>query len=530
MFRRRPKKILGLIILDGWGIAPAWGGNAIYQANTKVFNRIRNEYPSTTLLASGDAVGLPTNSPGNSEAGHINLGAGHVVHQDVSLIDAKIEDNSFYNNEKLHEAIEHATRYRSNIHIMGLLSKTGTHSHIRHLFAILQLLKTKNFNRVYIHLFSDGRDSDPMSGLETAEEVQRKIKEIGVGQVVSLVGRFYAMDRDNRWARVARAYDLLVKGEGTIRPTLRDAFSSSYSQGITDEFIEPQLIANKKQNFSHIEDNDTIIVFNFRGDRVRELAKAFLEESLPQIPGRVKRKNLYFASFVIYDDYPLSEKVFTPETIKEPLGLVWSKQGLKQFHIAETEKYPHVTYFINGGIEKPFPGEKRIMIPSPRDVKTYDLVPKMSAEAVTDSLLKAVKSNVFDSFIINYANTDMVGHTGNLSATIQAVEFVDICLGKLLAAVLERGGTACIVADHGNAEQMVNPQTGEPDTEHTTNPVPFSIISDNAALKNLKLENDGILANVTPTMLDIMGIAKSATMVNPSIIIKEGIASNVKRA
>ncbi|OQA03965.1 MAG: 2,3-bisphosphoglycerate-independent phosphoglycerate mutase [bacterium ADurb.Bin400] len=319
---------------------------------------------------------------------------------------------------------------------------------------------------------------------------------------------------------------MLVKGEGNCFESSRAAFTSSYSVGTTDEFIEPRFIASKTQQKVTVEDNDAVIIFNFRSDRVKELIRAFLDEKIEAFPDRKRLNNLYLASFVIYDDHLLSKQVFSPEMVEEPIGKVWSEHGLKQFHIAETEKYPHVTYFINGGVEKPYSGEDRLMIPSPRNTKTYDYIPQMSAEKITSSLIKAIKSNLYDRFIVNYANPDMVGHTGNLSATVQAVECVDTCLGRLLGEITEKNGLAFITADHGNAEQMVNPATGEAHTEHTTNPVPFIIVGNQSELKNIKLESNGILASITPTILDMTNMAKPSQMRNSSLIIRDNIRGN----
>ncbi|MFA5927165.1 MAG: 2,3-bisphosphoglycerate-independent phosphoglycerate mutase [Patescibacteria group bacterium] len=521
MILSKKKQPFVLIVLDGWGIAPAWGGNAIAQADTRNFDRAWNSYPSTILLASGDAVGLPTNSPGNSEAGHLNLGAGRIIHQDQTLIDEQIDKGNFQNSPEILGAISHAQKHNSSLHLVGLLSKTGTHSHIKHLYELLTLIHTKGFSRVYIHLFSDGRDSEPMSGMEMAMEVEKKIKEIGVGTIASLSGRFYAMDRDNRWGRIARAYNLLTKGEGQVFDSIISAFRESYGRGVTDEFVEPCLIANKEQQRSTIGDNDSIIIFNFRSDRVREITRAFLEEKLPEFSDRLKLSNLYIATFVVYDDHLLSHQVFKPEKIDNPIAKVWSDQSLRQFHIAETEKYPHATYFINGGVEKPFPGEDRLMIPSPRNFRTYDYVPKMSAEKLSAMLVHVIKSRSHDFIIANFANADMVGHTGNLQATVQAVEFVDRCLGDIFVETVKANGAVFIVGDHGNAEQMVNPVTGEADTEHTTNPVPFVVVSDIEKIKNAKLLTNGVLASVAPTILDLASIKAPESMVNPSLVIRE---------
>jgi len=517
----RIKKPVGLIVLDGWGIAPEWGGNAISQAKTKTFNTILLNYPNTTLLASGAAVGLPINAPGNSEAGHLNIGAGRVVHQDISIIDSNIESGAFFKNTVLLSAILHAKKNNSNLHLIGLLSDTGTHSHVRHLYALLRLCKENNFSRVYIHLFSDGRDSSPMNGIELANNVFLEIKKIGVGRIASISGRFFAMDRDNRWGRVSRTYNMLTKGQGNVFPSVMNAFSTAYAQGQSDEFIEPRIISNPTEPQVNIGNNDAIISFNFRSDRTKELISAFLSPNIPAFKDRTILKNIFFVSMAIYEDLSLAKKAFAPEKVETPLARIIAEANLRQFHIAETEKYPHITYFINGGREAPFQGEDRFLIPSPRGVKTYDFAPKMSAELVVAKTLHLLGQNSYDSFMLNFANADMVGHSGNFQATVHAIECVDSLLSPILNKIISLGGTALIVGDHGNAEQMVNPRTGEPDTEHTTNPVPFAIVSENPLIKRLKLQSDGILASVAPTMLEIMHTKKPEIMQNQSLIIRE---------
>lgn len=521
MLTSKKKRPVGIIILDGWGVAPAWGGNAISQAKTRNFDLIWKNYPKTLLQASGINVGLPMNSPGNSEAGHLNIGAGHIVPQDAGLIDSEIENKSFFKNQVLLDGIDHAKQNNSNVHIMGLLSNVGTHSHVKHLYALLEFLKENKFSRVYIHLFSDGRDSPPMSGIELAEEVENEIKKIGVGKIASLSGRFFAMDRDNRWGRIARAYNMLVKAEGDHIQSIRSAFSSAYARGATDEFIEPILICDITKEIVSIDDNDTVFFFNFRSDRAKEITEAFLSDKIDQFPDRKKLNNLFFASFVIFQDGIPGKSVFRPELIDYPLARVWSENNLRQYHSAETEKYPHITYFINGGRDKAFDGEDRIMIPSIKTVKTYDFCPKMSAKGVTDTFVSELLRNKYDSFMINFANADMVGHTGSLTATVQAIEFVDICLNKILSTLTNIEGTALIFADHGNAEQMVNPHSGTPDTEHTTNPVPFIIFDNQQKSKSIKLVNDGNLSHIAPTILDLMGIDKAKSMTEKSLIIRE---------
>lgn len=517
---QKNKKVFALIILDGWGIAPAWGGNAITLAEVKNYNKVVKRFPFTTLLASDGAVGLPTGASGNSEAGHLNIGAGHTVYQDQPIIDKQIKNGQFFNNKTLLEAINHAKTNNSTIHLMGLLSKAGVHSQLEHVYSILQLLKASNFSKVQIHLFTDGRDSEQMSGIEMLAELEAKLKQFGLGRISTICGRFYAMDRDNRWERISRAYDLLTTGKGARFTNAGEAFTNSYARGITDEFIEPAVIASKDEPESLISDNDTIIFYNFRADRAREITEAFLvDRAMPEMPRRKILRNVYFSTFVMHGDRTLGHHVFEPEQVKNPLAQVWSENNLAQFHTAETEKYAHVTYFFNGGREEPFKGENRLMIPSPRSYPTYDKIPEMSAMELTENIIKRMQRNLFDSYVINFANPDMVGHTGNLKATVKAVEFVDSCLGRILSNIIKLDGTAFVFADHGNAEQMVNPKTGEPDTEHTTNPVPFGIVGNGLNKENLKLHGGGILGNIAPTVLDLMNLPPSKDM-DQSLIVK----------
>jgi len=508
-----------LIILDGWGYAPTWGGNAVATASTRIFDEITRKFAFTTLAASDGSVGLSAGAPGNSEAGHLNIGAGQVVHQDQPIIDDKIKSGDFFKNPVLLGAFDHAKKHNSSVHLMGLLSKTGTHSQVEHLYSLLELAKSQNFTKVYLHLFGDGRDSDALSGIQVVGDVQQKIAEIGVGQISTIIGRFYAMDRDNRWDRVQRAYNLLVKGEGKIYDSPVSVFGISYGRGVTDEFIEASLIVDKVQSAKTVSNNDSIILFNFRSDRAKEITSAFLDENFSHFD-RFKLNNLFFATFVIHDENPLTKQAFSAEKVVDPIAKIWSDKGLRQFHSAETEKYAHVTFFINGGVETPFPGEDRILIPSTKAVRTYDKAPEMSALEVTNTFIKAVKKNIYDGIIVNFANPDMVGHTGDLKATIRAVEFVDECLGRVLPEILAKDGVAFIFADHGNAEQMINPKTGAPDTEHTTNPVPFTIVSNREDLQKIKFRTDGRLASITPTVLDIMGIEYDRTKKDKSLIVK----------
>lgn len=506
-----PSKVpFALIILDGWGIAPSWGGNAIKSASTPIFNELWRNYPSTSLQASGLSVGLPEGAPGNSEAGHLNIGAGKIVHQDVSIIDDQIQNGELFKNRILQESVSNAKKKGSNIHLLGLLSDVGTHSHVRHLDTLLKYYKNQNFNRVYIHLFSDGRDSDPMSGIELIGKVESMILSSGVGRIESIIGRFFAMDRDNRWGRTARAYNCLVKSEAEIIDSPKEAFSKSYSTGVFDEFIEPKIVSNKVSRFVPIKDNDTVLIFNFRFDRVKQLADCFLKDNIKEFPDRKKLSGLYVCSFASEAGENNLKTIITPEKISEPLAKVISDKGLIQFHISETEKFPHVTYFIDGGAGLPFPGETRAMVPSP-NVRTYDLTPEMSAKKVCDTVLSELEKGKNDFYIINFANPDMVGHTGNLKATMQAVTFVDQCLGQIIVRIQSLSGSAIVCSDHGNAEQMVNPQTGDPDTEHNTNPVPFILVN-NSLKDKVDLSTNGSLSNIAPTILDILHIDRPNDM------------------
>lgn len=499
-----------LIVLDGWGIAPSWGGNAISLSKTPIFDGLWRTYPSTKLLASGVSVGLPEKAPGNSEAGHLNIGAGRIVHQDITVIDRKIESGELKTNSVINAAIAQVKSYSSNLHLIGLLSDVGTHSHLRHLYSLLSVIKDKNFDRVFIHLISDGRDSDPMDGIVKIGQVEAEIAKIGLGKIASISGRFYAMDRDNRWGRTARAYNALTKGEARQADNSKEIFSKSYSFGTNDEFIEPTIIFNKFTHFQPIKDNDAVIVFNFRFDRIKQLLDCFGPKPILDFPDRKILSNIYLASFANGTNGTKFNQVFALDKIACPLAKVFADNNLTQLHIAETEKFPHITYFINGGVDVPYPGESRIHIPSPH-VKTYDLQPKMSAELVAKAVITEIRKGSFDVIMINFANPDMVGHTGNLKATTQAIRTVDQYLGQIVLEVQSLGGTIVVCADHGNAEQMVNPATGDADTEHTTNPVPFILVND-ALRDKIRLKDAGSLSNIAPTILEIMKLPTPTEM------------------
>lgn len=503
-----------LLILDGWGIAPAWTGNAIFQAKTPNFNFLSKNMPFGIIAASGTAVGLPPEEPGNSEAGHLNLGAGRVVHQDVGHISRLIEDGSFFKNKVLLKAISHVKTNRSRLHLLGLLSDGGVHSHISHLFALLKLCQKENLKDVAIHVFTDGRDSPPDKALSYLSQLQRKINELGVGFIATICGRYYAMDRDKRYLRTEKAYRAIAEGVGQGAKTAIAAVSQAYRSGLTDEFILPTVVKPAPVN-----DHDAIIFFNVRGDRARQLTFAFC---LPNFrPFRVKKiKNLFFVTFTWYGDYiPNTSFAFSPEKIEEPLARVISEHDLAQFHIAETEKYAHVTYFFNGQREAPFPKEERLMIPSPK-VATYDLKPEMSAEAVTNELLNRISSKKYAFILVNYANPDMVGHTGNLKAAIKAIEVVDKMLGRVVSKARETESYLLVTADHGNAEQLVNPKTGEPDTEHTTNPVPFILVPPPSIQHHYSIRKGGVLADVAPTILQLLQINQPKMMTGNTLLEK----------
>jgi len=492
--------MLLLIILDGWGYTHKKIGNAIYYARTPNMDKYMRKYPSSFLKTSGLAVGLPPGQMGNSEVGHINIGAGRIVYQDSMKILKAIEDGSFFNNDALKKAMEIGKR--SKLHVMGLIGNGGVHSMMEHLYAILKMAKEKGVKDVAIHCFLDGRDTPPRSALQHINELEKKLKEIGIGHIASMVGRYYAMDRDNRWERTEMAYDMLVLGKGRKAENPEEAIKIAYENGESDEFVKPTVITN-----DIIRDGDAVIFFNFRPDRARQLSHAFVDENFDKF--KRKKVDIYFVALTEYFDGINS--AFKEEKIVNTFGEVISKHGLKQLRIAETEKYAHVTFFFNGGREKPFKGEERRLIPSPK-VATYDKKPEMSAYEITSELIKSIESNEYDVIIVNYANPDMVGHTGVWNAVIKAVEVVDECVGRVIEHVIKNKGVAIITADHGNAEEMID-ENGNPKTAHTTNPVPFILIGKHAILR------DGNLGDIAPTMLHILGIKKPREMTGESLIV-----------
>ena len=484
------KELIMLMILDGFGISNLEEGNAIKKANTPNLDYLFSNYPNSKINASGEAVGLPEGQMGNSEVGHTNIGAGRIVYQDLVRINKSIEDRSFYDIKEFNDAIDNAIKNNTNLHIMGLVSDGGVHSHINHLISLIDLCKTRNFDRVYIHVFTDGRDTNPRSGLEFVRKINANI--------VSVSGRYYAMDRDNRWDRIDLAYDAIVNAKGDNYNSAIEAIESSYNQNITDEFIKPVTINGGKE----IKDNDSVIFFNFRPDRARELTRKIIENI-----------NTYYVCMTEYDKtFNNVHIAFKPEELKNTFGEYISNLGYTQLRIAETEKYAHVTFFFNGGKEDVYKNEDRILVPSPK-VATYDMMPEMSANIVRDKVIEAIDSDKYNVIILNFANTDMVGHTGNLDATIKAVETVDTAIGMIYKKVLEHNGTLLITADHGNAEKML--ENNEMFTAHTTNLVPLIITK-----KGIKLK-DGRLCDITPTMLDLMGLDKPSEMTGISLIEEE---------
>lgn len=502
------KKPLILMILDGFGIAPEYG-NAIMAAKKPNLDRLFRENPLTQIGASGLNVGLPNGQMGNSEVGHTNIGAGRIVYQELTRITKEIEDGEFYKNPALVKAVAAAKAKGTALHLIGLLSDGGVHSHNSHLYALLELAKQNGLSKVYVHALLDGRDVPPSSGKGFVEDCLAKMQEIGVGEIATVAGRYYAMDRDNRWERVSKAYNAMVVGEGVQNPDAVAAVAKSYEDGVTDEFVMPVVCGPE----GRISADDSVIFFNFRPDRARELTRAFVD---PDFTGFERAKGFFPLTYICMTQYdatmPNVDVAFHPQSLKNTLGEYLSNLGMTQLRIAETEKYAHVTFFFNGGVETVYPGEDRVLIHSPK-VATYDLQPEMSAYAVTDALVEKIDSGMYDVIILNYANCDMVGHTGIFDAAKAAVEAVDICVGRVIDAIERMHGTAIITADHGNAEKMYE-EDGSPFTAHTTNPVPFCVVG-----YPCKLRENGKLADIAPTMLKVLGLPQPAEMTGESIIV-----------
>ena len=511
------KKPVVLMILDGYGLNSSTNGNGVALAKTPVMDKLMAEYPYVKGYASGLAVGLPDGQMGNSEVGHLNMGAGRIVYQELTRITKSIEDGDFFENTELLGAIENCKKNNSDLHLYGLLSDGGVHSHITHVFALLELAKRNGIKNVYVHCFMDGRDTAPDSGKDFIAKLYDKMEELGVGEIASVTGRYYAMDRDNRWDRVEKAYRALTLGEGNQAACGKCAIKASYEAGKTDEFVEPTVITKDGKPVGVIKDKDSVICFNFRPDRAREITRCFCDDEFTGFD-RGSRKDVYYVCFTDYDvTIPNKYVAFKKEKITNTFGEFLAANNMTQARIAETEKYAHVTFFFNGGIEEPNKGEDRILVKSPK-VATYDLQPEMSALEVCDKLCEAIRSDKYDVIIINFANPDMVGHTGVIDAVIKAIETVDACVGRAVEAVKEKDGVMFICADHGNAEVLVDENTGEPYTAHTTNPVPFILVNyDN----EYTLKENGKLCDIVPTLIDIMGMEKPAEMTGQSLLIKK---------
>ncbi|MDD5172981.1 MAG: 2,3-bisphosphoglycerate-independent phosphoglycerate mutase [Patescibacteria group bacterium] len=515
-----------LIILDGWGIAPPSQGNAVTLAETPVLNKLTTLYPTMTLQASGEAVGLIWGEPGNSEVGHLSLGSGKIIWQNLPRINQTLMEGSFYNNPAFLKAMEHVKKNNSTLHLMGLVSNGAVHSSNDHLYALLEIAAKQEIKNVAIHVFLDGRDTPQDSGQGFINELMTRIKDLKIGKIATLSGRFYAMDRDNHWERIEQSYLAMTKGlaEKEFNDPLR-AIESSYQEKIYDEELKPVVIVDEEnQPVGKIEDNDAVIFFNFRSDRARELTRVFTADDFTGFR-REKIKNLFFVTMTEYEKGLPVEIAFPPEKVDNPLGKIISDQGLKQMHIAETEKYAHVTFFFNGGVEKPFLNENRILIPSPR-VASYDQKPEMSASEVCHQVLWGIGSGQYHFIVVNFANPDMLGHTGNIQAAIKALETLDELVGQIIDLALKENWVCVITADHGNVEEMINLRSGEINKEHTANPVPFIVVDKRLENKNLliqsldlnNLTSAGILADVAPTILKIMGLPKPKEMSGTSLV------------
>ena len=523
----RPKPLV-LIILDGWGYSPKTEANAIALARKPTYDRLLREYSNTLIHTSGKYVGLPKGQMGNSEVGHLNIGAGRIVHMDITRIELMIENGEFFSNPTLLGAMKHARSGGRRLHLFGLVSDGGVHSQQTHLYALLKMAKQNGVDRVFVHAFMDGRDTLPTNGAGYLQQLQQKMREYDSGKIATVNGRYYAMDRDRRWERIAKAFNAMIHGDGEAAKYVDpvQGAKESYNKGVTDEFIVPFVcVDNRGEPLATIRDEDACICFNFRADRVRQITRALCRNSglNPQagrdLPGAddldaiVPRdrvpKNLHYVCMTRYDKQFTLPVVIPPESLDNILANVMGQMKLRNLRVAETEKYAHVTYFFNGGVEQPFPGEDRVLVPSPR-VATYDLKPEMSAVGIADAVVKAVADGTFDVIIVNFANADMVGHSGKIEPTIKAVETVDSCLADIEKAVRQQGGAVLITADHGNAQMMIDPATGGPHTAHTTNPVPFIVVSEDS--EQFSLKPDGSLRDISPTVLGMLGLPKPKEM------------------
>jgi len=536
----RPKPLI-LIILDGWGYRAETKANAIALARKPTYDRLLREYPNTLIHTSGPFVGLPEGQMGNSEVGHLNIGAGRIVHMDITRIDLMVQNGEFFKHPVLLDAMKHAKTGGHKLHLFGLVSDGGVHSRQEHLYALIKMAKQQGLERVFVHAFMDGRDTLPTNGAGYLEQLQQKMREYNCGKIATVNGRYYAMDRDRRWERVAKAYDNMVygKAEGGAFVDAVQGMKESYNKGVTDEFVVPFFVEDSKaagggaRAASTIGDDDACICFNFRADRVREITRALCRNSnlnkkggsdlpgAPELDAIIPRdrvpRNLHYVCMTQYDKNFALPVVIPPESMANILANVMGGMNMRNLRVAETEKYAHVTYFFNGGVEQPFPGEDRVLVPSPK-VATYDLKPEMSAQRIAEAVVKATNDGTFDVIIVNFANADMVGHSGKIEPTVKAVETVDACLGEIEKAVRARGGAMLITADHGNAEMMIDPVTGGPHTAHTTNPVPFIVIAEDASKYTLK--PNGSLRDISPTILGMLGINEPKEMTGADLRVK----------
>lgn len=515
----RPKPVV-LVILDGWGLGEKNRGNALTEANLPTFKKLDAYYPHVALQASGISVGLPWGEAGNSEVGHMTLGSGKVIYQNMPRITMSIQNGEFYQNRIFLDAIAHAKKSGGAVHLMGLVGKGSVHSNIEHLHALLELMKNNDMKKVFIHLFTDGRDSSPTSGLESVRDLSNRIARYGVGKIASLSGRYFAMDRNNNWNRVQKAYTVIAEGQGPTTENPEEYLKASYKKEIFDEFIEPTVVCEKGVPVGKITSGDSVIFLNYREDRARQITNAFCVPDFSNFPV-TKFQDLFFATMTQYEEGLPAQVAFPPIKVTMCLGKVLSENHLQQLRIAETEKFAHVTYFFNGGAEKAFTGEDRVIIPS-KDVASYNLFPAMSAPEITEKVLEFVAAEKYDFILINFANVDMVGHTGIEEATIESAETIDHCLKKIIIAVTQKGGQLLITADHGNAEEMINLHTGERDTEHSSNPVPLWYITPEnqrtEPQEDRPIEVAGLLSDVAPTVLEIMGIPKPEEITGESLL------------
>lgn len=510
-----------LAVLDGWGITDIKRGNAISEAKLPTMEKINQYYPCIALQASGISVGLPWGEPGNSEVGHMTIGTGKVIYQSLPRITMSIQSGEFYKNPVFVGAAEHARKHDSALHLIGLVGKGGVHSNVQHLYALLDFVQQQKLTKVFLHIFTDGRDSAPTSGVESLKELEHKIESFGnIAKIATIGGRYFGMDRNNNWDRVAKSYDTMVKGTGETINDPVTYLTSSYNKDIFDEYIEPGVVMEDGKPIATISDNDAVIFFNYREDRARQLTKSFIQPDFKEFPNK-KFENLYFSSMIQYEDDIKCEVAFKPILIKSCLGKILSEHNLKQLRIAETEKFAHVTYFFNGGIEEPYPGEDRIIIPS-KAVASFDAMPEMSAMEITEKMMGFVEEEKYDFILVNFANADIVGHTGVEKAAIVAVETIDKCLDMIIKAIIKKNGCIMITADHGNVEEMINSRTGETDTEHSSNPVPlYFIAKDNHRQKDPEKDAcrvAGLLSDIAPTILDLFDIKKDPDMTGESLL------------